>query len=77
MAIFSKYYELNLEVTLRVKGKININRFQHIVKLSCIAVEFRDKLLRRGEYPRLLGHSVLGPDGTPKAYSPQENDKAQ
>lgn len=77
MAIFSKYYELNLEVTLRVKGKININRFQHIVKLSCIAVEFRDKLLRRGLYPRLLGHSVLGPDGHPKAYSQQENDKAQ
>ena len=77
MAIFSKYYELNLEGTIRVKGKININRFQHIVKLSCIAVEFRDKLLKQGRYPRLLGHSVLGLDGYPKVYSTHEHDKAQ
>ena len=77
MAIFIRYYELNLKDTLRVKGRITMDKFQHIVKLSCLAVEFKDKLLQRKQYPRLLGHSMQSPDGTVKPLTSHENVLAQ
>ena len=47
MALFVKYYELNLKDTLRVKGRITMDKFQNIVKLSCLGVEFKDKLMNK------------------------------
>ena len=73
MAIFIKYYEINLKNTLRVRGRITMDKFQNIVKLSCLAVEFKDKLLGTWAYPKLLGHTAQNADGTAKTLNAAES----
>ena len=54
------YSDLNKRSLNFKKVPINIVSYSKTVKLSVIAVEFRDKLLQRKQCPMLLGHSSQG-----------------
>ena len=51
------YSHLNKRHLSFSKIPITVSTFAKAVKLSVIAVEFRDKLLQRNQCPMLLGHS--------------------
>ena len=51
------YYDLNKRQFSFSKVPIRIDKYAKAVKLSVIAIEFRDKLLQRNQCPKLLGHS--------------------
>ena len=52
------YSDLNKRSFSFTKVPITVQTFAKAVKLSVIAVEFRDKLLQRNMCPMLLGHST-------------------
>ena len=56
VALFNTFYQINKRNSI-VKQPIDFPLFCDTVKISVLAVEFRDKLLGLQGLPRLLGHS--------------------
>jgi len=54
--IFRVYYDKKMKQFRRFNTHFSVSEFVNIVKISCIAIEFEDKLLMAGKLPPLLSH---------------------